>query len=133
MDNFNKSDLWKQRLDAVSANSLLSTIEEIFEQCLSSLYQTIQLYKLAQEAPSKRISDSILEKRDTIIKGIQESVTMLNATLCEAQELSVSNDQEAKLSRLSAELTNQLDIAKRVQERLENFGVNDFDAENTAL
>ncbi|MBN2589405.1 MAG: hypothetical protein JXA96_06060 [Sedimentisphaerales bacterium] len=133
VDNFNKSDLWKQSLDAVSANSLLSTIDEIFEQCLSSLYQTIQLYQLAQEAPSKRISDSILGKRDSIIKGVQDSVTRLNVTLCAAQELRVSNDQEAKLSRLSEELTSQLDIAKRVQERLENIRLNDYDAENTAM
>jgi hypothetical protein len=132
VDNFYKSDLWKKNLDAVSANNLLSTMEEIFEQCISSLIETIQLYKLAQEAPSKRISDSILEKRDSMIKGVQESVTRLNATLCAVQELSGLNDQDVRLSKLSEELTSQLDIAKRVKERLENFGLNDYDAGNTA-
>jgi len=133
VDHFNKSDLWKKNMDAVSANSLLSTIDQIFEQCISSLNQTVQLYKLSLEAPSKRTSDSILEKRDSIIKGVQESVTKLNATLCAVQELSSSNDQKARLSRLSEELTSQLDIAQRVKERLEDIGLNDYNSEKTAL
>ncbi len=133
VDNFNKSDLWKKNMDAVSANSLLSTIDEIFEQCIKSLNQTVQLYKLSLEAPSKRTGDSILEKRDSIIKGVQESVTRLNATLCTVQELDSSNNQKDRLSRLSEELTSQLDIAKRVKERLEDIGLNDYDSEKIAL
>ncbi|MBN1974242.1 MAG: hypothetical protein JW787_11420 [Sedimentisphaerales bacterium] len=133
VDKFSKSDLWRKNLDMVTANNLLSTIDEIFDQCISSLNHTIELYKLSQEAPSERISRNIMEKRDSIIIGVQKGAAKLNETLCEVQDIGGTGNQGDKLSILSRELNDQLDIARRVKERLDDLGLNDYDAEKTTL
>lgn len=130
---FNKSDSWRKNLNITTTNDLLSTIDEIFMQCINSLKQTLDLYNLAKEAASSKVRNTILEKRKSLIKGVQESVAKLGETLCAVQELSSSNNQEAKLSRLSEELNNQLDIAKRVQERMDGLGLAGYDVEKTTL
>jgi len=124
---FNKDYSWRKNLNITSTNDLLSTIDQIFAQCISSLDQTWNLYDLAKKAASDKIRKALLEKRKSIIQEVQESINHLNETLCAVQELNSSNNQEVKLSRLSQELNDQLAIAKRVKERMDDLGLNSYD------
>jgi uncharacterized protein YoxC len=128
------SDSWRKNLNAMTTSDLLATIDQIFIQCINSLTQSLDLYNLSNEAASRKTRNTILERRESIIKGVQESVDRLNETLCAVQELGSSNNQAAKLSKLSQELNYQLAIAKRVKERVEDLGLNGYDvSEKTTL
>ena len=121
---FRKGEFWKNGVNAQSRSELLGTMEEIFRQCVASLRKTIELHELARDAATDEVRRPILAQRDRIVAGVRDSVAMLAKTLRELHELSASKDGCGPgLSQLGEELTMQLDIARRVDERMSSLGL----------
>lgn len=122
---FNKSDFWKESVNAKSRFDLLCTVEDIFRQCVAWLHRSIELAQLARETATAEVREPILDQRENIIAGVRQSVARLAQTLRNLSERSVSEGPGTGLTELGEELTHQLEIARRVDERMKSMGLQD--------
>jgi hypothetical protein len=130
VDAFDKSDLWKESINAKSRFDLLCTIEDIFRQCVTSLRRTLELQRLAKETATDEVREPIMAQREKIIAGVQKSVARLAQTLRHLSELGASKESLGPgLTKLGEELSHQLDIARRVDERMKSLGLENDERE----
>jgi len=126
VDAFDKSDFWKESVNAKSRLDLLCTVEDIFRQCVTSLRRTLELQRLAKESATEEVRGPIMAQRERIIVGVQQLVAGLAQTLRHLSELGASKEGMGPgLTKLGEELTHQLDIARRVDERMKSLGLKD--------
>ena len=120
-DTFKREYGWKDSVKAHSTTEVLSLVDRIFKQCVKSLKATLKIYQTIRTVESDAVRTSLSSRRNAIVQKVQENVKKLVETLEQIQELSVSDDQEGRLSKLGEELTRQLEIAKRIDERTKSL------------
>jgi hypothetical protein len=119
MESFQQHD-WadSKSFNTQSTLDILAGIEELFNGCVSSLEKTLELYYAAKKLRTPSARKPLMERRETIIKEVNASVSQLGQILAQVQQLGVDDDNAAQLSRLRQDLNENLEIARRVGERM---------------
>lgn len=108
---------WGDSSSKHAASELLSLVNGNFKQCVKSLKASLRLYRTIKNVESEGVRDSLSKKREAIVEKVQNSVRNLTTIFEQMQELSAAADPSAELSRHSDELTRQLTLMKRIDER----------------
>ena len=122
---------WEDSSSKHAASELLSLVSRNFKQCVKSLKASLRLYRTIKTVESKGVRDSFSKKREAIVQKVQESVKNLTTIFEQMQELSAAEDPSAELSKHNDELTQQLKLMKRIDERTKTLnkqvGLGEYD------
>lgn len=95
-----------------------SRVRQLFDQSIRSLEQTLKLGDIGLRLKLPEARQPILEQREKIVADIQASVKQLGGTLAALQRLQTGSQNQSELARLRDELDQSLQLAGRVEERL---------------
>ena len=95
--------------------------EELFQQCMSSLEKTLQLWKTADSLASEMARKPILEQREKQVGEGVQTVEHMSRTLASVQGITSRSDGDARLQRLRGELDQSLEVAKKVEQRIDSL------------
>jgi hypothetical protein len=98
-----------------------SRVQQIFDSSVRSLEQTLQLGDTAKILHLPEARKPLLEQREKIIADIQAGIKQLGDTLAALQRLGTGSQSTRELSRLRDELDQSLQIASRVEDRLNSL------------
>lgn len=129
---FNESMAVRRAFPAGAMLGLQTVVEQTFDQCVASLQATLDLFSSAGRAATPEVKRIILDKRDALVRQVQESVRGLSQTLAAIEELAAGKAEAAGLSRLSRQLNEQLEIARSVDARLKALGLDESLPEDLA-
>ena len=124
---------WKNKSSSAAAQNLLVIVNRNFGQCVETLRATLRLYNTINKGDlSPSVRSSLSKKRKEMIKRVQETIKNLTYVFEQMQELSTSEDPSVELSKHASDLTRELDLMKKIDERtraLDNkINLGDFDS-----
>lgn len=108
-------------LHAPAVIDVRSRVRQIFDSSVRSLEQTLQLGDTAKILHLAEARKPLLEQREKIIADIQAGIRQLGDTLAALQRLGTGAQSTRELARLRDELDQSLQIASRVEERLNSL------------
>ena len=109
-------DLNQAMIDDIQQRS-----EELFQQCMSSLEKTLQLWKTAESLASETARKPILEQREKLVGDVVQTVEHMSRTLASVQGITDRSDGDVRLQRLRGELDQSLEVAKKVEQRVDSL------------
>jgi hypothetical protein len=98
-----------------------SRVRQLFNFSVRSLERTLQLGDTAKLLNIAAARKPLLAQREKIIEDIESCVKQLGTTLAGLQRLDSVNESGSDLVRLRDELDQSLQIANRVEARLNSF------------
>jgi hypothetical protein len=117
-------DEFAEKTDSLHAPAVLdvrSRVRQIFDSSVRSLEQTLQLGDTAKILQLPEARQPLLAQRENIIADIQAGIRQLGDTLAALQRLDSGAQSSHELARLREELDQSLQIAGRVEERLNSL------------
>ena len=98
---------------------LRPTLNQLRESCVASLRKVVRLGGVAQDLSTAEAKREVRALRDDLLKDVHDAIGQLGAALDRLQVRAVRDDPgDEELPRLQRELDTQLQIAKRVEDRL---------------
>jgi len=110
---------WTERLNATSAFDILAGVQDLFETCVQSLETSLQLFETARTLTTPGARAPILQRRDEIVKDVQQSTAKLSGLLVEIQKLGADGDSATDLARIRSELDQNLAVARSVEDKMQ--------------
>jgi hypothetical protein len=102
----------------VAATEVLASVDRMNKLCIEHLDESHRLWEEAQADPY--VAEVKLKQRETLIQEVNKSVEHLEGIVAQLHEQSMNRDRR-KLKRLRDELDENLEVAKRVEERTEEL------------
>jgi hypothetical protein len=88
---------------------------------VSSLEKTLQLWKTADSLASEMARKPILEQREKLVGDVVQTVEHMSRTLASVQGITSRGDGDARLQHLRGELDQSLEVAKKVEQRVDSL------------
>jgi hypothetical protein len=110
--------------DSVNLHAIIevrSKVQELFEQSVRSIELTLKLGATANRLQTPAAREPILVQREKIIADVEAGIRQLGGTLAALQGLGAGSGNGPDLARLRDELDQSLQVARRVEERLETL------------
>jgi len=98
-----------------------SRVQQLFDHSVHSLEQTLRIGDTAKKLDMPEARKPLLIQREKIIEDIQACVKQLGDTLAALQQLDAGTQSTGELTRLREELDQSLEIAGRVESRLNSL------------
>lgn len=114
--------------DVGRAFDIAWNVEELFRQGVESLEKSLTLWTTAQGMASERLRGDMLARRARLIEDVRESLERLGDVLVSVHQLGTCDKDLAGAARIREELDRQLEVAKRVANRmraLEGSGIDE--------
>ena len=108
-------------LNAPAVIEVRSPVQQIFNQTVRSLEQTLRLGDTAKQLSMAAARTPLLQQRENIIADVEACTKQLGDTVAALQTLGSSARSNNELSRLRDELDQSLQIASRVEDRLNSL------------
>jgi len=110
-----------KRFDPASRVDITVKMGELYDGCIRALEKSLSLWHSAQELPAGKGRRALLEQREAQIEEVGRSVGVLQE-LCRMDVGATSPDTpEGELARIRAELNHSLEVARRVEDRMESL------------
>ena len=113
-----QEEVWSSLLSTHSGFAILSDVDRLFETSVSYLEKTLEIWHTAQGIQQPRVRETLLEQRTHLIREVQGSVDHLGDVLTHMQTLRTGAGSRSDLQQLRDELDQNLEIARRVDERM---------------
>lgn len=98
---------------------LRPTLNQLRESCVASLRKVVRLGGVAQDLSTDAAKAEVHALRDDLLSDVHDAIGQLGAALDRLQVRAVRDDPgDDELPRLRNELDTQLEIARRVEDRL---------------
>lgn len=117
-------DEFAENTGAVNAPAVVevrSRVRQLFDYSVRSLEQTQQLGDTAKILHLPEARKPLLEQRERIIADVQAGIKQLGDTLATLQRLGTGDSSNRELARLRDELDQSLEIASRVETRMNSL------------
>jgi hypothetical protein len=115
---FGDSRGWVSALNAGTGFDILSDVNRMFEASVRYLEKTLGLWHTAQSLEHPTARRALLAQRENLVEEVQRSLEHLGAVLGQLEVLRSGMDRDSDLRGLRAELDQNLDVARRVEERM---------------
>lgn len=120
-DAFRKLNVIAPNLNQAMIDEIRERAEELFEQCVSSLEKTLQLWKTADSLASEIAKKPILEQREKLVNEVVGTVEHMSQTLAAVQGITSKPEGDVRLQQLRGELDQSLEVAKKVEQRVDSM------------
>ena len=98
-------------------------VESLFAHCVRLIEQTHHLRLTADKLSTEAARHPVLEQRELIIHEIQACVKQLSHSLVSLQKLGHVQASTHDLQQMRRELDSSLEVARKVEERMQNWSV----------
>jgi len=88
---------------------------------VSSLEKTLQLWKTADSLASETARKPILEQREKLVGDVVQTVEHMSRTLASVQGITNRSEGDIRLKRLRGELDQSMEVAKKVEQRVDSL------------
>lgn len=120
-NGFQENGEWSQKLADRSAVEISSTVEKLFAGCVTFLERTAELWETACKLRTDEARRHLLETRESIIAEIGRSIEQLAKTIDGVMTLTVTGDEADALARLRSDLDANLEVARKVELRMQSL------------
>ena len=120
-DAFRQLNVIAPDLNQAMIDEIQERAEELFAQCVSSLEKSLQLWKTADSLASDVAKKPILEQREKLVSEVVGTVEHMSRTLAAVQSITSKPEGDARLQQLRSELDQSLEVAKRVEQRVDSM------------
>lgn len=118
---FRADTAWTERLEGRSVLEINGQVENLFRACIASFQRSLELRDTAMAMRTKEGQRSVFEAREKLLEEINQSIRQLAGTLDNVKALALAQTPAHDLARLRQELTASLDVAKKVEERMQTL------------
>jgi len=101
---------------------VVSGIDQLFQECVNSLKQTLNILRLANQVGTEKTRRALLAQREQIINDVGKSIDHLSKILQDFQGIGTKDQVNTRLAQIRSELDQSLEIAKAVDQRLSQLG-----------
>jgi hypothetical protein len=122
-DGFQRDSAWSGGVGQRSAVEIANKVEKLFQACIISLRRSQDLWETATRMRTNEARDAALAQRERLVEEIRQSVVQLAKTIDGVRSLAVQKEHDHDLSRIRQELDESLDVARRVEERMQSLEV----------
>ncbi|MGE0608388.1 MAG: hypothetical protein AB7O62_14930 [Pirellulales bacterium] len=112
---------WQDALPERSTLEIGNKVEKLFKACIITLSRSQDLWETSQKMATANGRQSALAQREELVKEIRESVRQLARTIDGVQSLQVQLRQDDNLAQIRQELDESLEVARRVEQRMQNL------------
>lgn len=113
------------RMDTELESSLVpeikQSVEELYDLCLRSLERTLLLWHASQEMSTPAAKEKVQAEREKLLSDVEQSIQRLEVSLDHLQTAAIRQDRNQDLTSIREELDGDLEIAKRVEQRMEEI------------
>jgi hypothetical protein len=96
-------------------------IEKLLRTCIASLERSLKLWNTAQNLLTDEARQSVLDRREQVLTEVSQSVRQLAKTIDGIQTLGLERDSQRQLASLRQELEASLQVAQRVERRMQSI------------
>lgn len=118
---FRQLDKIAPDLNRAMIDEIQKRAEELFQQCVRSLEKSLQLWKTADSLASELAQKPIMEQREKLVGEVVGTVEHMSRTLAAVQGITKKSDGDARLQTLRGELDQSLEVAKKVEQRVDSL------------
>jgi len=115
--------------EAAGAVEVHAQVRELFDRSVRALEQTQKLHDTARQLRLPEARQPLLDQREQILRDVHAGIQQLGNTLVALQQLGSNADGHTQLARLREELDRSLEVAHRVEDRLNNLFTSDVPRE----
>lgn len=109
---------WTDHLNSRTGFDLLRGISSLFDTSVGYLEKSLTLKLAADRLQTEETRRSLAERREVLIEEVQKSIKHLGEVLGSVQHVGAHGDRGGRLGQLREELDANLEIARRVEERM---------------
>lgn len=111
------------QLDAVSVSGIASGVEELFNQCVNALEQSLKLWHTADSVMTEEARAPILKQREQLLRDVTNSIKQLGHIVAAVQNAGAGDGDGVTpgLARIGKELDQHLAVARQVEQRMRAF------------
>ena len=121
MQAFKQRQNWARKLNAASTMDIVSSVQDLFNGCVSTLETTLELYETARRLRTKEARRPILERRDELVRDVQQSVEQLSRIMVGIESLGAAASGDGDLAKIRADLDANLTVARRVEAKMRSW------------
>lgn len=117
-------DDFSEKADSLNEPAIIevrSRVRQLFDHSVRSLEQTLRLGDTASQLALAATRSPLLQQREKIISEVEACAKQLGDTLAALQGLDSGDQSRNQLSRMRDELDQSLQVAARVEARLNSF------------
>ena len=119
----------KSQMSGALSYEIVDKATRLYEGCIHSLERNLELRESAKKIKSKTAKKELKERREALLDEIASSITHLGKILADVKDQSIPGGQSIDLASMRKELDESIEVAKRVESRLENWSSESFDSE----
>lgn len=116
-------------LNTVSSYDITSGVDELFRACITLLEKSFSLWETAHRITTKIAREAMLQEREEVLGKVRISIEDLGALISAVNALEMGHGETSQLERIRKELVTNLEVARRVDERMRNLCQNDLETE----
>ena len=110
-----------EQLNPRSRVEISLQLDELFEECVRVLEESLRSWDKAQRLSDPGLKNELLERREAQIAEVAECVRVMER-MVETEIPALDNSRQGgKLARIREELASSLEVAKRVEERMQHL------------
>jgi hypothetical protein len=118
---FNDARAPETKLSSSTTFDFASGVEKLFDRCVQSLEQTLDLWQTAERMVTVDARKPVLDQRERMLGEVCQSIRQLGEVLAGLQSLRVGDGSGQELARIREELDERLTVAKKVEERMRSL------------
>lgn len=98
---------------------VVSMSEQMYRSCVESLEHSAVLWETARKMATQAARDELMAKREALLQEVSRSVYQLAQTVDALQAAPLQRDTGQELGRIRQELDTNLQVARRVEARMQ--------------
>jgi hypothetical protein len=118
---FRGDTTWVTRISQQSAVEITNKVEKLFSGCIITLQRSLELADAARKMTTKDGRRSTEEARERLLEEVAQSVRQMAQTIDGVLAMGIQEQSTADLARIRQELDESLNVARRVEERMQTI------------
>ena len=98
-----------------------SQVRQLFDHSVRALERTMRLFDTARQLQSQEARRPLVDERERILADLQAGIQQLGSTVVALQRIGAGDHARTELARLRQELDRSLEVAGRVESRLDSL------------
>jgi hypothetical protein len=112
---------WVGRLSQQSAIEITNKVEKLFSGCIMTLERSLDLAAAAGKMTTKDGRRTALDSRERLLEEVAQSIDQMAQTIDGVLAMGLQEQSAAELARIRQELDESLNVARRVEERMQSI------------
>lgn len=120
-ERFHGNTRWTTELDRYTAVEIANSVEKLFAACVDALERSLELWETACRMTSPDARHEVLARRQQMLDEVRQSIDQFAQTVDEVHAMGVRTVVAEDVSQFRDELQQNLDVARKVEERMRDL------------